>query len=284
MATKGQAKLDRVTVGDVEITSLSDGVRHIDSCGFFPTVRSEDWVKYPGALSPEHHVSINLGSYLVRSAGRTILVDTGMGPLPEGEEKGTRGELLVDLEAKGIRRDEIDLVVMTHMHLDHVGWNLMTRAGVGGPTFPKARYWLSKGDFDFFTRPENAELSEGTRPQVLPLHESGLLDLMEGETQLTSEISTVPTPGHTPGHMSILVSSQGEKALILGDAAHHPVQVHETEWCSRVDLDRETSVATRQSLMERLERESVLLIAGHFPAPGFGRVVRLEGRRYWQVL
>ena len=107
---------------------------------------------------------------------------------------------------------------------------------------------------------------------------------MDGECVLTSELTTLPTPGHTPGHLSIVISSQGYRGLILGDVAHNLVQIHETEWCSRADIDPDRARATRRSLMERLEREGTLVAAGHLPAPGFGKVVRLEGRRYWQAL
>ena len=107
---------------------------------------------------------------------------------------------------------------------------------------------------------------------------------MEGEHSLTRELTTLPTPGHTPGHMSILITSQGERALILGDVAHNPAQVEETDWVSRADMDPELTRQTRRALMERLEREQTVVASGHFPAPGFGRIVRLEGRRYWQGL
>jgi glyoxylase-like metal-dependent hydrolase (beta-lactamase superfamily II) len=110
------------------------------------------------------------------------------------------------------------------------------------------------------------------------------MELVYGEQELTSELTTLPTPGHTPGHMSIMITSQGQRALILGDVAHNPAQVHETEWASRADIDAEQARITRRSLMERLEREGILVAAGHFPAPGFGKVVRLQDRRYWQAL
>jgi glyoxylase-like metal-dependent hydrolase (beta-lactamase superfamily II) len=110
------------------------------------------------------------------------------------------------------------------------------------------------------------------------------MELMAGEHPLTRELTALPTPGHTPGHMSILIASQGERALILGDVAHNPAQVHETDWVSRADMDPEQTKTTRRALMERLEREGMVVAAGHFPAPGFGKIVRLEGRRYWQVL
>jgi glyoxylase-like metal-dependent hydrolase (beta-lactamase superfamily II) len=119
---------------------------------------------------------------------------------------------------------------------------------------------------------------------VWPLADLGLVELMHGEHTLTRDLTALPTPGHTPGHMSILITSQGERALILGDAAHNPAQLQETDWVSRADMDPEVTRQTRRALVERLEREEIVVAAGHFPAPGFGKVIRLQGRRYWQVL
>jgi glyoxylase-like metal-dependent hydrolase (beta-lactamase superfamily II) len=275
---------EKVTIGNVEITSFSDGTLDFDLCDFYPSIPADSWRPYEDDLTPEHGVRFNLGSFLVRSDGRTILVDTGMGPKPADAPDTAWGELLDNFEGEGVRLDEIDMVVITHLHRDHVGWNLLSQNGKYEPTFPKARYWISAGDWEFFRRPENLDLFPTTRRCVLPLEEMGLVELMDGEHALTSELTTLPTPGHTPGHMSIIVSSQGQRGLILGDAAHSVVQVHETDWCSRADIDPELTRTTRRSLMEKLEREGTLVASGHFPAPGFGRVVRLEGRRYWQVL
>jgi glyoxylase-like metal-dependent hydrolase (beta-lactamase superfamily II) len=107
---------------------------------------------------------------------------------------------------------------------------------------------------------------------------------MHGEHTISRELTAVPTPGHTPGHVSILVTSQGQRALILGDAAHNPVQIEEPDWVSRADMDPDLTRQTRKALIERLEREQIMVAAGHFPAPGFGRIVRLDGRRYWRGL
>jgi glyoxylase-like metal-dependent hydrolase (beta-lactamase superfamily II) len=119
---------------------------------------------------------------------------------------------------------------------------------------------------------------------VWPLAELGLVEFMDGEHGLTPSLTALPTPGHTPGHMSLLVTSRGERAMILGDAAHSPVQVHETDWVSRADMDPELTRRTRRALMDRLEHDAIVVAAGHFEAPGFGRIVRLEGRRYWRGL
>jgi glyoxylase-like metal-dependent hydrolase (beta-lactamase superfamily II) len=273
-----------IKVGDVEIMALSDGVLEFDLCNFFPTIPETEWGPYESHV-PGHKVSFNLGSYLIRTSGRTVLVDTGLGPKPaDGPDPGW-GRLLHDFQAKGVRPEDVDMVVMTHLHRDHVGWNLRTEGQKYVPTFPRARYWMSTKDWEACHQPDVQPTRFVNAPTcVWPLAELGLIEFMQGEHSLTRELTAVPTPGHTPGHMSILVTSRGERALVLGDAAHSPVQVLEPDWVSRADMDPELTRQTRRALLDRLEREEILVAAGHFEAPGYGRIVRLQGRRYWQGL
>jgi len=274
-----------VRVGRVEIMALSDGLLEFDLCNFFPTIPEDNWKPYESHLTHDHHVRFNLGSYLIRTEGRTVLVDTGLGPRPADTPDVPWGELLRDFQAKGVRPDEVDMVLMTHLHRDHVGWNLRHEDTRWVPTFGKARYWMSAKDWEACHEPEIQPQRFPNAPTcVWPLAELGLIELMHGEHSITRELTAVPTPGHTPGHVSILVTSQGERALVLGDAAHTPVQIEEPDWCSRADMDPDLTRQTRRALVERLEREEILVAAGHFQAPGFGRVVRLEGRRYWRGL
>jgi glyoxylase-like metal-dependent hydrolase (beta-lactamase superfamily II) len=274
-----------VRVGNVEIMALSDGLLEFDLCNFFPTIPQDDWQPYESHLTPDHHVRFNLGSYLIRTEGRTVLVDTGLGPRPVDTPDVPWGELLRDFQTKGVRPDEVDMVLLTHLHRDHVGWNLQREDARWVPTFAKARYWMSAKDWEACHEPEIQPQRFPNAPTcVWPLAELGLVELMQGEHSITRELTAVPTPGHTPGHVSILVTSQGERALVLGDAAHSPVQLQETDWVSRADMDPELTRQTRRALVDRLEREQILVAAGHFPAPGFGRIVRLDGRRYWQGL
>ena len=280
---------NRVSVGKVEITALSDGMLEFDLCNFFPDHKSDaEWQPYAQHLTAEHKVRFNLASYVLRSEGRTILVDTGMGARPVDAPETPWGDLLADFAAKGLRPEEVDLVVMTHLHRDHVGWNLTPRPEDGGrfiPTFPKARYWLSRKDWQASQDPEIMRARfPNAATTFWPLAELGVAEFMEGETALTSELTAFPTPGHTPGHMSLRITSQGQQAIILGDAIHSQAQVQETHWVSRADMDPEQTRQTRRALMEQLEQADILGIIGHFPAPGFGKIVRLENRRYWQPL
>ena len=274
-----------IRVGNAEIMSLSDGMLEFDLCNFFPTIPGDSWQQYESHLTAEHKVRFNLGSYLIRSDGRTILVDTGLGPKPANAPDAPWGQLMHDFQTHGVRPEEVDMVVLTHLHRDHVGWNLLPEGGTYVPTFPNARYWLSTTDWEVCHR---ADVQPDRFPNaptcVWPLAELGLVEFMQGEHSITRELTAVPTPGHTPGHMSILITSRGERALVLGDAAHNPAQIHETDWVSRADMDPDLTKQTRRALMERLEREEIIVAAGHFEAPGFGRIVRLDGRRYWQGL
>ena len=175
--------------------------------------------------------------------------------------------------------------LMTHLHREHVGWNLQYQGGKYVPTFPNARYYMSGIDWEACHDPELIESRFPNAPEcVWPLEELGLTVLMDGEFSITSELTTLPTPGHTPGHMSIMISSQGQRGLVLGDVLHNVVQAHETDWVSRADIDPEQTRITRRSLMEQLERDGTTVAAVHLPAPGFGKILKAEGRRYWQAL
>ena len=274
-----------LTVGNVSITSLSDGLLEFDLCNFFPSVPEDDWQPYRDHLSPEGKVSFNLAAFLIRSDGKNILVDTGLGPKPADAPETPWGELMNDFQAHGIRPEEIDAVVMTHLHRDHVGWNLQSGDGRYVPTFPNARYWLSRADWEACHDPALIESRFPNAPTcVWPLEDLGLIEFMEGECQITDELTTLPSPGHTPGHMSIVIRSQGESALVLGDVLHNTAQVHELDWASRADIDPDVARATRLTLVDRMEQEGMPVAAVHLPAPGFGKIVRLEGRRYWRAL
>jgi glyoxylase-like metal-dependent hydrolase (beta-lactamase superfamily II) len=274
---------DVIRVGNVEIMALTDGALEFDPCNFFPTIPKEDWSGRESHLTHDHKVRFNVGSYLIRSGTRTVLVDTGLGPRPADTPDAPWGELLKSFEAKAVRLADVQMVVLTHLHRDHVGWNLTADGGRYVPTFPNARYWMSAKDWEASRQPDLQPTRFPNAPTcVWPLGDLGLVELMDGEHTLTRELTAVPTPGHTPGHMSILVTSRGQRALVLGDAAHSPVQIHEPDWVSRADMDPELTRQTRRALLDRLEREEIVVAAGHFQAPGFGKIVRLQGRRYWQ--
>ena len=261
----------------------------------FPDVPAGDWAAYQDVLEGGQ-LQLYYGCFLVRSQGTTILVDTGLGPGPHPDRGDVKGELfdrLRDVLIPADRRnntnvgpsDEVNVVVHTHLHGDHVGWNLRYSGGMPAPYFRRARYLVPRLDWDHFTQPDVLEAHPYIKTQVLPLQRLRKMELIEGEHNITDEVSTLPTPGHTPGHQAILITSQGEKAMIAGDVLHSKVQVQEPSWCAGVDINKEQSRQSREDLLDRAEREGYVVAAGHFhPNDHIGKVVRLEGRRYWQGL
>ena len=197
---------------------------------------------------------------------------------------GAEGRLLQELEAAGVNPGDIDTVFFSHLHFDHVGWNLTHEPGAPArATFPNARYVAHRADWEVFQRPEVMELFPPHWDQTLgPLQDLGVLDLLDGERALTGEITAIPTPGHTPGSMSLAVVSGGQRAYILGDVFHGPAQVTETGWKFSFDMDGDQGVATRTAMVERAEAEDAIMAICHHG--GFGRIVRAEGRRYWQLV
>lgn len=271
-----------MTVGSVEIARVSDGSMFGSPAYFFAGIPPDMYGPALGDdLTEQGTFEVEFGSFLVRSSGRTILIDTGM-----GNKRGAPGGLLPDnLRAIGVALEDIDIVVNTHLHADHVGWNCTEKNGDFVPTFPNAEYWVAEKEWDFWTSDPNLVAEEGKylTSDVLPLHDSPQLKLVDGEAAITSEISLLPTPGHTPGHSSLAVSSAGETAIILGDIAHHPAHL-ERLWIAAVDELPRTSRRTKRALAQRLIDEQLLVAAGHFASGAFGRLVMVDGQRSWQTL
>jgi len=265
-----------IGVAGVEIVALTD----VEGPFFrldriFPGVRPEEWesylARYPWAFANARTLHGRVGAYLVRSPGRTVLVDTGLGP----RAFGMRGRLLEDLEKRGVYPGDVDTVFLTHLHGDHLGWSLTAK---GEPTFPEARYVTQDTEWE-------ASLPYGGQA-LAPLERLGVLKLLDGEEPVTEEATAIPTPGHSPGHASLLVSSGGEQAIIVGDVIVHPAQVAEPTWNVHFDADKEQAAFTREMLLDWIEADGITVAAGHIPGSGFGRVVRegRDGPRYWGTL
>jgi len=270
----------RITVGNVEIVALVDMPMELPWQIIFAGIPLSEFEAYR-ELYPQSfgdgRLATQCGAYAIRSEGRTVLCDTGIGPGPIQFLGGARGRLLDDMRDKGIRPEDVDIVVFTHLHGDHVGWTLSADSQ---PTFPNARHLVSQEDRDYFGK--MLETNQQMQ-QVLPLESLGALDLFSGERAVTSEITTYPTPGHTPGHTSLLITSNGEKAIITGDLAHHPAQVDRFDWCSSFDTNSVETTATRQKVFDRMEAEGLVAAFCHFPEP-FGKLIRAEGKRVFRAI
>jgi len=210
-------------------------------------------------------------------------VDTGAGSLAP-----TTGRLLQNLQAEGITPEDIETVILTHGHPDHIGGNIDAE---GKPAFPNARYVMWKNEWDFWTS-EQAEqrLEEHVREVLLKFARENLppiqgqVDLFDRETEIVPGIRAVTAPGHTPGHMALEVSSESEQLLCISDAALHPIHLEQPEWHATVDFDPEQVVATRRRLLDRAAARKALVLAFHFPFPGLGRVVQKGEGWQWQPI
>ena len=262
-----------ITVGNVELVSLTDGQGDGHPVEVFPASTMEQWRKeYPELLDADERIHPRYGALAVRSSGKLIVVDTGAGP-PDGR-------LPDEMRRKGMDPEDVEIVVTTHLHSDHVGWNLTD----GRPTFPNARYLVPKADWEYWTGLSMPETPRHVAEQVTPLERLHVMDLIDGEHTITNELTAIPTPGHTPGHISIAILSGGKRGFILGDVAHSSAQAHYTDWSPSFDTDPDRARKTRHRVLDMLEADGTPVSAGHMPEPGFGRFFRRDGRRIWQPL
>jgi glyoxylase-like metal-dependent hydrolase (beta-lactamase superfamily II) len=272
-------------IGNVTVTALID-TRTKGPCDrLFPSVPVEAWEPHREYLIDEPPcVPVTITSYLVRSSGKTILVDTGIGAKDRAlARNGRLPEAIVDA---GVRLEDIDIVLATHIHIDHVGWHTTTRGEGYAPTFPNARHVFNRAEWEYWTAPDvaHARGNEHVADCVLPLEGAAEIELVDGEHRLTDELTLLPTPGHTPAHIAVAIASGGEAGVIIGDVCHHPAQMVETGWAPVFDMNPLLASQSREALMRKIENERLVVAAGHFAHPGFGRLVQVDGRRSWRAL
>ena len=270
-----------VVVGAITVTALCDDVRagpwSLEEA--FPDVPAEEWPdverEHPETVAPQRMWRAHDHCFLIRAPHRTILVDTGIGPRgtpvadllhPEG------GALLTELEGADVSTEEIDTVVLTHMHFDHIGWNVSGPSDDARPTFPRGRYVLQADEWRAYATGDGDPRGRPARDrQVRWLREAGVLELVEGQQEIADGIRVLATPGHTAGSQSVVVTLDDEHLVIAGDVANHPLQVTRPDRRSFADGDPSTATTTRRELFHRAERARAVVATAHFADP-FGRI------------
>jgi glyoxylase-like metal-dependent hydrolase (beta-lactamase superfamily II) len=276
-------------LGGLDLAILSDGDFYIDAGATFGLVPKVMWEPYAGTLDHEHRVSLALNSVLLRSQGKTILLETGVGDKPRGWRRQSspmdQGNLMADLQAIGVSPEEVDVVVNTHLHADHSGWNTRIVDGKVVPTFPNAEYMIMQAEWDAAVAPNERTRATYLADNILPLQEYNRLRLVDGEHRITDEVTIVPTPGHTAGHASVVLSSGGETGVYIGDMVQLPVQLERTAWISAFDVLPLVSLETKRTLVDQAIDDGSLIIGVHLRFPGLGRMTRTEaGHRKWAAI
>jgi glyoxylase-like metal-dependent hydrolase (beta-lactamase superfamily II) len=271
------------TIGKVTVTKIVEleatgGTRFILPQATREAVMPIEWLR-PHFMDDEGRLKMSIHALVIETPTRRMIVDTCLGNDKQGREVPTwnnlSGPFLKDLAAAGFARETIDTVMCTHLHVDHVGWNTMKVDGQWVPTFPKARYLMGQREFEYWrdqTKQHDQQLIFAD--SVKPVFDAGLVDLVETDHRISPEVSFVPTLGHTPGHVSVHISSEGEEALITGDFVHHPCQMAHPEWAATVDYDQKASTATRRDVFGRLAGTPTLVIGTHFAGATAGHIVR----------
>ena len=271
-------------VGDVSI----DRIVELESTGgtrfLFPDATREavqpiKWLR-PDFADADGNLKMCIHSFVLRTGEQTVIVDTGLGNDKRRNVElwsDRSGPYMDDLAAIGVAPESVDLVICTHLHVDHVGWNTQLVAGQWVPTFPNARYLFGRVEWEHWSQHDDRMFGDVIDDSVRPIVDAGLADFFEMDQQLTSVLRAEPTPGHSPGHTSLWIESAGERALIAGDFLHHPCQAARPEWCSTADFDPAQAVATRNQMFELLTEQKVRVFGMHFDAPGLFTRGRNEG-------
>ena len=266
----GDVRITRV----VELTSASIGGYILPQANA-DNIAAIDWigpfVDDAGKLVMSFH------SLIVESRDQTIVVDTCIGnDKVRGYPRWNRmqSSFLADFAAAGFEIERVDTVLCTHMHVDHVGWNTRLVDGRWQPTFAAARYLYARDEWTHWRRQSQEEYGPIIEDSVQPIFDAGLADLVDADATINDEVRLVPTPGHTPGHVSVAIRSRGEEAIITGDMIHHPCQIAHPDWSTTADSDQAWAADTRKAFLERHADTPVLVVGTHFAGPTAGRLVR----------
>lgn len=246
-------------------------------------VAVQDWL-HPHFANAGGALHMSSHSFAFTLSGLRILVDTGIG---NGKKRANPAwhnlntDYLQRLTRAGFPPDTVDLVILTHLHADHVGWNTRHVAGEWIPTFPHARYVTSRTEREFWADYDMDDARQQMfYDSVIPIEEAGLLDLIDVPSEGTDVVPglrLLPTPGHTPGHVAVELTSRGQTALITGDLLHHPIQLAHPTIGACVDIDPEQSESSRRTLLDALAGTDTLVLGTHFAPPTAGRIITDKG-------
>jgi glyoxylase-like metal-dependent hydrolase (beta-lactamase superfamily II) len=277
--------MDQFLIGPLEVTRVEETHTQFDARMFYPELPPETPARYASWLAPYFDIAAHtfpcvFQTFVIRHGRTTILVDTCIGNDKERPDfplaHRLRNPYLERLAAAGCRPEDVDIVLCTHFHVDHVGWNTRLDNGRWVPTFPKARYIFSREEYARYA-PENRTRQpppflDVFEDSVLPVIEAGQAEFISGVSAVHELLTAYPAPGHTPGHIAIRAGRAPETGIFLGDIIHNPIQIAEPDLNSAFCENPAQARASRRRLLEEAAAENHLLVPGHFCAPYIGRV------------
>jgi glyoxylase-like metal-dependent hydrolase (beta-lactamase superfamily II) len=273
-------KIGEVTVHQVVELEAGELIQSIIEEATPEAIQGIDWL-LPRFADEEGNLKALVQSFVIEADDKVILVDSGNGNNKSRSDISEWSNLQTDfmsrLQETGFSPEDIDFVLCTHLHTDHVGWNTKLEDGEWVPTFTSAEYLFVRPEFEYWKSKPEEEISDDKDAfddSVKPIVSSGLSKLVSTDFEITDSVRLIPTPGHTPGHVSVMVESEGEKAMISGDLLYHPCQIAKPDWSAGSDFKPDLATRTRREKLEELAGTGTLLIGSHFPKPVAGTVVR----------
>jgi glyoxylase-like metal-dependent hydrolase (beta-lactamase superfamily II) len=271
-------------VGNVDIARIVEVYGFEDDISMLLPDATPQYVQQFGWLlphfaTPDGRMIISFQCFVLRSKGRTAMIDTCIGNDRKREFDvfcNMQNTFLEDLSTAGFPAEEVTDVLCTHLHFDHVGWNTRLVQGKWVPTFPQARYLFGRREWQHWTHLRDTggyHHMDHLQDSIDPILAAGLEQFIDADFRLTDEISLIATPGHTPGHVSVLIESRGERAVITGDLMHSPIQIAIPATEARFDMDKPQAARTRCEFVERFSNTGTLVIGSHFPEPTAGHIV-----------
>lgn len=262
----------------VEVWNREDPLSILLEDGTAPMMLAYPWLQ-PHHATAAGNLLVNFQGFAIKAGHRRIIVDTCIGANRQREYdffSNLQSRFLQDLETIGITPPEVDTVLCTHLHFDHVGWNTQFIDGKWTPTFPNARYLLGREEYDHWMMLRATCGYHDVRHLgecVDPIVSRELVDFVESDHRLSTEIFLEPSPGHTPGHVSVRISSAGEEAIITGDVLHNPIQIAIPRHPANFDMDKALAADQRVKFVERYRDRAALVIGSHFCEPTAGWIV-----------